>query len=84
MHILTPNKENTKARAEIAPSPSIDPFPRTKRSTRREVSFQALHNDGRDDPTKQPHAASRALCSERAEGDLPMQQLCKCVRLLSS
>lgn len=50
---------------------------------RHEVSFQALSND-LDDPVQQMKAARRVLCSERAEQYLPMQQLCKCVRLLSS
>lgn len=37
-----------------------------------------------DDPVKQMRAARRVLCSERAGKYLPMQQLCKRVRLLSS
>lgn len=58
-------------------------FQEKNMSVRHKVSFQALSND-LGDPTKQIGAARRMLCSERAEKYLPMQQLCKCVRLLSS
>lgn len=63
----------------MAPTHFIYLLPRKK--YRHET--QALSND-LDDPVQQMKAARRVLCSERAEQYLPMQQLCKCVRLLSS
>lgn len=84
--VKTQNQENTKWREEKKwPQPiSFICFQEKKiQAWDMEVSFQALSND-LDDPEKQMRAARRVLCSKRAEKYLPMQQLCKCVRLLSS
>lgn len=72
-----------KSWEEMAQTPSIHLLPRKNMSMRHEVTFQALSND-LDHPTKQMKAAGSVLQSDTAEKYLPMQQLCKCVRLLSS